>query len=685
MANNEKFGFTIEAADATKKAFTSVLAGATSFGRRIASAFVSPLRGLSKIQLPLFAGIQNLKSLSAGVKALGDWSRDALRGQVVTTEFANRLGIAETRAYAAARALQEAAAGAMNLDQTMEATNRLLARGLSVQQIGKIFQFATARSKTANEDFGGIVESISSALVTGRTMALKQMGLLAGDVANKGAGRFEVMRQTMAGIDEQLAKMGVTGRENVFTWDRMASAVDDVADAIRDTIGSGKLFGDITRRVLETAGGFRDLLNQNAGAIQEVFDSVLGSLGQGFVALLTPVRELFSVMKSVVGGQKGMAEMFARIGFLASKAMVGIRIGLVEIKRAALETAAAILNNMGAAMVDVVSLFKPEAAEAFSKAIVAGHRALSVGIREAYRESRRLEGVMAGINEEQERAVAKIRAMKNETLKVGPVFEGLGNRMRNWAAGFLAPIREMGPALLKGLGDFAAKARDAAGMGADAIRDRYAAAVDKVQALRDELAKLAGERRDDLAQFEQQAFERQLAQVRATRGEGAGRMLEFQRAQQLIERSRLRDQTPEARRESAGQALEMLNRLAQTPEVAASRRASEQIQRAIDQAEFARLRAGVDQAAPVRDQLEQVMRERGEASRAEQGRKLAEAWKPLADMSGQLARLFGELGRNVSGVSGLLKGARRFSALDPTTGGNAAGSEAQIAGLMALF
>lgn len=578
MPSDDRVSFSIHAVDQTAKAFAGVLANANKFTSRLAATVKAPFAGLAKIQLPLFAAVQNAKSFLELVKVPGEWAREAHRGSVVTAEFANRLGITEDRAYAAARALQEAAAGALNLDSVMETTNRLLAQGLDVNAISKIFRFATVRSKTTNEDFGGIVSGIGSALATGRVMALKQFGLISGDFKIAGKSIQQVMESAFAGMDAQLSKMGVSTEATVFTWDRMASAVDDVWDSIKDMLITSEVFNRTIQGTLGFFSTLRDFVNLNGSAIVDVYNSTFAAIGTGFRAILGPIASLAKRLFGdigLAGASKGILIAGAAIGHVFGGALVKTRELIGTIKRGFLTAARDILQSFQSIAIGMS--LTDEGAAAMQANFEAATRSLNRSILDTYREEGKWRDENERLGKSFDETTDSILKMTNATVNVGKPFEGLSVKLARFAQTITQPFQRIGSLLGKQFRDLGTAIAKGS---ADTIRDGFQRALDKVKELRDELNRLAGIRNDTELQIWQENLEQNVARIRASsrpNAEGLARREEFQFAKELMERAGDPQRTAEASEKMLQAANEILQRLATNPEIIRDRSALNQV------------------------------------------------------------------------------------------------------------
>lgn len=521
--SKDKFEYIIQAYDKTAGPFNSVVrrvdGASTIISRRLTGALTAPFRALSSLKLFAFgSNVQMLGGMVAGaVRGLRAMTEEYARSEVVSQEFGRRTGTTGNQIYALSKRLQEAAKGAIVLDDVMEMANASMARGVNVQQLAKVWEFASVKAKTTREDFKSLAETISTALATGRAMSLQRVGLLTTGLkgvaeayesahagmkwSNLSAGQQKaaILNQALREMDDQLKRIGLTGNEAVFGMDRLLSAADDVMDTIRDLIVSSPVIGQAVERVRALAYEVRDALTYGFDNYRNLIAFVTGSAGSSLGRVAKMIGSVFGAAggPTIQGTFNKIASAFGRAGLVVVSAFEQAKYVFLEL----LDIAGVFGHQLMMAMHPLLSAMltvqrasddvRKQVADAWLSS-VRGMRQLSewtkgqkpaalAGIAAARDDLERFDRLLKGLPASYDRAAQAAEKMLNVKawLNLIPqvwkdLGEGMGSRM-SWVG--------------KALGD----AAKAASSTTDRLRDAFEKAASRVREAADKL-KAAHER-----------------------------------------------------------------------------------------------------------------------------------------------------------------------------------------------
>lgn len=268
--NMLSFGLKISAQDDTRSGLRASLASIGSFAKGVVKPITIPIRlgraglGLARdIQLglrPLISGLDNLIDRGSGL-------------EVIRQGFAKLTGSGDGTAKSLARSLVEAANGTIRLSEGMQLANRALASGLSFEQLKVALDFISKKSVATGKNASEALGTVITALSRSSTLVLDDFGILVDGLEGvrrsfdeiKGAGAFdtlgpaaqkaEVIRQAIAEMQGQMGKLGISGKELFFDWQRIKNSVGDAADGIFSAVGRSQALRDALRTVSDISAG----------------------------------------------------------------------------------------------------------------------------------------------------------------------------------------------------------------------------------------------------------------------------------------------------------------------------------------------------------------------------------------------------------------------------------------------
>ena len=284
------FGIRIGATDATQGTLRGALSGFTAFAKRLSKPITVPLRisrrglGLARdVQLglvPIVRGLDNIIERGAGL-------------EVVRKSFSSLTGKSGRQVDLFARRLVRAASGTITFAKAMQVANRALASGLSFDQLLTAIDFIGKKSITTGKNAEQAIDKVITGLARGSTLFLDDFGILINGVEGvrrsfdqiRGAGAFdqlgpaaqkaETVRQAIVEMQQQLGKIGVSGKEVVFVW---ASIKNQISDSV-DRLVLAATKSDALKASLT---GFRDILGGVAGHLEKggsLTDVIFGKKG----------------------------------------------------------------------------------------------------------------------------------------------------------------------------------------------------------------------------------------------------------------------------------------------------------------------------------------------------------------------------------------------------------------------
>ncbi len=279
-----KFAIEIGATDRTEGGLRSVVSRFRSFARTALRPITVPitiarggLRLLRDINLglrPPVAGIDQLIERGAAL-------------ETIRKSFANLTGTAGRGVERMARQLVNAASGTLRLGEAMAIANRALAGGLSFDQLGVAIDFISKKSVTTGKNASDALGTVITGLSRGSTLFLDDFGILVDGIEGvreafdklKGRGSFdalsqsaqkaETVNQAIAEMRGQLGKLGVSGNETVFLWQRIKNSIGDAVDGLTGAVAGSQEMHQALRGIRETIDAMRAHI-EGGGAIKEL-------------------------------------------------------------------------------------------------------------------------------------------------------------------------------------------------------------------------------------------------------------------------------------------------------------------------------------------------------------------------------------------------------------------------------
>lgn len=319
------FGIRIGATDETQGSLRSALSGFTSFARTLSRPILIPLKiasgGLSLLRdinlglRPLVAGIDHIIAKGTAL-------------DTVSKSFRSLTGLSDAKAAALARRLVDAAHGGLRLSEAMQLANRAMAAGMDpARDLPTIFDFAAKKAVTTGMEFGSAMERIIMGLSRGSPAILDDFGLLNDGLEGvtksyekiKGSGAWEalgpagqkaeIIRQAMADMQRQLGKIGVTGQETVFVWQRIKNEIGDAVDTLFAAVGRSDKLKSALAGVRDVIAGMTRHIEKGGSLWDILFGKKGGQSGGLFGGLQAGILDLGEQLgRGILGGLlKGVA------------------------------------------------------------------------------------------------------------------------------------------------------------------------------------------------------------------------------------------------------------------------------------------------------------------------------------------------------------------------------------------
>lgn len=316
MGNEFQVGVRISAKDDTQSALKSVLAGVSSFAARVA---------LKPITLPLKVAqgsLGFLRDINLGLRPVVE-SMDRLiqRGsglQVVRKSFEALTGKTGDGATRLAQEIVAAANGGIRLAEAMQIANRA-GSTINLKDLKTAVEFISKKAITTGKDAGAALDTVITGLIRGSTLFLDDFGILVDGMdgvkrtfdAIKGSGAFdalgpaaqkaETIRQAIAEMQQQMGKIGVSGKETIFVYTAIKNQIGNVVDRMFATIAGSKALKDVLTGTRDVLGGITEHF-EKGGSFKDLIFGKGGSNGLAGIAsgLLLDIGE--SVGRGVGGG-----------------------------------------------------------------------------------------------------------------------------------------------------------------------------------------------------------------------------------------------------------------------------------------------------------------------------------------------------------------------------------------------
>jgi len=683
MASSDGFSFKVDAVDKSGQAFRSMAGRARQFGTVATAAITAPFRALSSMKL--FAFTQNIQTLgrmlSGTLKTMQEWTNEAQRAKAVSAEFSSYTGVSGDKAYILGRRLQEAARGALNLDNTLEMANRSLALGLDTKAIEGIFEFAAIKAKTTREEFSSIVQGMMTGLATGRVMTLQRVGLLRQgmegvartyeemtglewkslSVASRNAF---ILKQALEEMGQAVEKSGLAGDKTPFNVDRLAAAMDDIQDTIKDIIVNSPTITKIADSMREVAYSFRDVVSFNFDKLVKVFDVTFGSLARTAGFQLKGLAGLFgNIFKGDAPVFQRITEFFAKLPVYVNKAFLTIQKWVVDFGKRAAQGFAWMMGglakvaNAGGALFGyklrkaLVMFFEEGQKRLFDFSTQLGGTSVRVNhyLNQTNYDLRDIDDRLKDINTNTEEHRKRQEKLLDRTERWRGVVGDIGQKWRalfgkDGQAGSAANLITSIAGRLRMGFEFAGAALKAK------ITEAFDAAKTRVDDLTSQLKDAMATRRQVRWGIEQSRFERSLTGL----PEFAQNEQRYFRALSLMERARTEKDIEWKRTYAEGSMADLgiLSSREQNPF------ARKQIEKALLAAEEMRVGIESGRISSIQDALRQANAGLSDASRAYNQMQWAERWqavretvvKPLKDTVQETASVVGDFNGLVGGM-----------------------------------
>ncbi len=252
MGNEFQVGVRISAKDDTQSALKSVLAGVSSFAARVA---------LKPITLPLKVAqgsLGFLRDINLGLRPVVEsMDRRIQRGsglQGVRKSFEALTGKTGDGATRLAQEIVAAANGGIRLAEAMQIANRA-GSTINLKDLKTAVEFISKKAITTGKDAGAALDTVITGLIRGSTLFLDDFGILVDGMdgvkrtfdAIKGSGAFdalgpaaqkaETIRQAIAEMQQQMGKIGVSGKETIFVYTAIKNQIGNALKTMRLRLG----------------------------------------------------------------------------------------------------------------------------------------------------------------------------------------------------------------------------------------------------------------------------------------------------------------------------------------------------------------------------------------------------------------------------------------------------------------
>ncbi len=333
--SNLSFSINIGAKDRTGGAIRAAARRFVSFARAVSKPIMIPLRigrkGLALARdinvglAPIVRGIDHLIERGTGL-------------EVIRKSFESLTGKSGRQAHALARRLVDAASGTIRLAKGMQVANRAMASGLSFEQIAVAMDFVSKKAITTGISASGAIEKVITGLSRGSTLFLDDFGILVDGIEGvkrayssiKGAApwdslgpaaqKAETIRQAIAEMGGQLGRIGVTGKETIFTFQGIKNEIGNTVDTLFAAVGRSKALKNALEAVRDVVGGMTEHF-QRGGGFMEL---LTGGKSGGLLGILSGgVLDLGELLgRGILGG---ILKGFSALPELFKSAWVGLK------------------------------------------------------------------------------------------------------------------------------------------------------------------------------------------------------------------------------------------------------------------------------------------------------------------------------------------------------------------------
>ncbi len=330
--NSLSFAINIGAKDTTQGTLRSAARRFLSFARSVSKPITVPLRigrkGLGILRdinvglRPIVAGLDNIIERGTGL-------------EVVRKSFESLTGESGRRADRLASRMTKAASGTLRLGRAMQIANRAMASGIQFDQLLIAMDFVSKKAITTGMSAEMAIEKVITGLSRGSTLFLDDFGILVDGLegvkrtynAVQGKGAFdslgpaaqkaETIRQAIAEMGGQLDRIGVTGKETVFTFKALKNEIGDAVDKLFLAIGRS----DALKGALQ---GVRDMFSglvqhfEKGGSIGDVLFGKQGGGSSGLLGLLgagvLDIGEFLGrgILAGLLKGMAAISDLFGR-------------------------------------------------------------------------------------------------------------------------------------------------------------------------------------------------------------------------------------------------------------------------------------------------------------------------------------------------------------------------------------
>jgi hypothetical protein len=320
------FGIRIGARDDSQGALRGALSGFRSFARTISKPIVIPIR-IGRRGLALARDI-NL-GLAPIVRGLDRIIERGTGLEVVRKSFESLTGKGSQQAGMLARRLVQAASGTIRLAKAMQIANRAMGSGISFDQLLVAMDFISKKSITTGKNAEQAIEKVITGLSRGSTLFLDDFGILVDGIDGvkrafnsiKGAGAWEslgpaaqkaeTIRQAIVEMRGQMGRLGVSGKETVFTFQAIKNQIGDAVDKLFMAIGKSRALKNALQGIRDVIGGMMKHFGEGGSLMDVLFGKQGGKSGGLFGFLKAGVLDLGEALgRGILGGTLvGLSEL----------------------------------------------------------------------------------------------------------------------------------------------------------------------------------------------------------------------------------------------------------------------------------------------------------------------------------------------------------------------------------------
>jgi hypothetical protein len=284
------FGVKVTSQDDTARGFHSVQSAFANLTKTLTRPLIIPwklagagLGVMRDIQQGLRPAAQQVDQLIQKSTALEVTRKAFMNLTHTNAEGANKLG----------RSLVDASQGMMQLNDAFALGNRAMGAGMSLDQLGTAIEFISKKAIATGKDAKQSLDTVITGLSRGSTLFLDDFGILVDGVdgikrgydAIKGTGawdalgpaaqKMETIRQALGEMQQQMGKLGISGRENVFTWAAIKNTIGDAVDEILAGVGRSQELSEALKEVRAGLAGISEYVRKGGS----IWDVVFGTEG----------------------------------------------------------------------------------------------------------------------------------------------------------------------------------------------------------------------------------------------------------------------------------------------------------------------------------------------------------------------------------------------------------------------